>query len=437
MCASDTSPSTRAEGVAAPERIGIATPAAINNPQMDASNTSIRSSPEPVERPAACRSVIGSLGAISAPTRAPEDVKLCFAVDARSLQLSQRHPSAMLYRTGHRDVCSIAPPTVTFARKELVHEDRHDSDDHRSCRLTLTSPALATTYGSVEPIASVDVIDISPLKAQRLDVRAAFAERLLQCGIVNQMIGVLVSNKQYHDDQWSQHAYRGWSRRVLRRNQPFVRLHDHRQRSERREPRRHQGPDRQPGLRDVAKQRIPARRRQRDELRLPRQLRGAELRNASADEAIGGTLRNRRPDRSRTVRHRHQRLHAVRPRVSVTAVRSWTTSGSSRGTGGSRRVRGRIHADRQEAFRHCSRAARRFRQRLDPEPARRGVPRADSCRKPSRAAEASSGPLDSREMRSACSIDETKEARIKGFAIRWLSSGVRPNLHRATEEGRV
>jgi hypothetical protein len=57
----------------------------------------------------------------------------------------------------------------------------------------LTSPALATTYGSVEPIASVDVIDITPLRDVRLDVRAAFAERLLQCGIVNQVIEVLVS----------------------------------------------------------------------------------------------------------------------------------------------------------------------------------------------------------------------------------------------------
>ena len=61
--------------------------------------------------------------------------------------------------------------------------------------LTLSSPALATTYGSVEPIATALVINTSPLKAQRLDVRAAFAERLLQCGIVEEIVGVLVSNK--------------------------------------------------------------------------------------------------------------------------------------------------------------------------------------------------------------------------------------------------
>ena len=56
-------------------------------------------------------------------------------------------------------------------------------------------PVLATTYGSVEPIASPDVIDIGILRAQRLDVRAAFAERLLQCGIVDQVIDALSNSK--------------------------------------------------------------------------------------------------------------------------------------------------------------------------------------------------------------------------------------------------
>ena len=61
--------------------------------------------------------------------------------------------------------------------------------------LALGSPVLATTYGSVEPIATPDVIDTGILLAQRLDVRAAFAERLLQCGIVDDVIGVLRSSK--------------------------------------------------------------------------------------------------------------------------------------------------------------------------------------------------------------------------------------------------
>jgi hypothetical protein len=61
--------------------------------------------------------------------------------------------------------------------------------------LALASPALATTYGSVEPIANVDVIDTTSLRDARLDVRAAFAQRLLQCGIVNDVIAVLVSTR--------------------------------------------------------------------------------------------------------------------------------------------------------------------------------------------------------------------------------------------------
>jgi hypothetical protein len=51
--------------------------------------------------------------------------------------------------------------------------------------------ALANTYGSVEPIANPAVIDTQPLRNQPLDVREAFAERLLQCGIVTQVIDAL------------------------------------------------------------------------------------------------------------------------------------------------------------------------------------------------------------------------------------------------------
>jgi hypothetical protein len=63
--------------------------------------------------------------------------------------------------------------------------------------LALATPGLATTYGSVEPIATeavIDVIDTTPLREQSLDVRAAFAERLLQCGIVDQVIGALTAS---------------------------------------------------------------------------------------------------------------------------------------------------------------------------------------------------------------------------------------------------
>ena len=59
----------------------------------------------------------------------------------------------------------------------------------------LAIPAQASTYGSVEPIANTAVIDTTLLKEQRLDVRAAFAERLLQCGIVDQVIATLASTR--------------------------------------------------------------------------------------------------------------------------------------------------------------------------------------------------------------------------------------------------
>lgn len=57
----------------------------------------------------------------------------------------------------------------------------------------LVGTALANTYGSVEPIANPAVIDTRLLRDQTLDVREAFAERLLQCGIVTQVIDALSS----------------------------------------------------------------------------------------------------------------------------------------------------------------------------------------------------------------------------------------------------
>jgi len=58
---------------------------------------------------------------------------------------------------------------------------------------SLATGALASTFGSVEPIANPAVIDTRPLRDQPLAVRAAFAERLFQCGIVDQVIQVLSS----------------------------------------------------------------------------------------------------------------------------------------------------------------------------------------------------------------------------------------------------
>jgi len=59
----------------------------------------------------------------------------------------------------------------------------------------LSGSLQANTYGSVEPIANPAVIDTTPLRDQPLRVREAFASRLLECGIVNQVIAALSSTR--------------------------------------------------------------------------------------------------------------------------------------------------------------------------------------------------------------------------------------------------
>jgi len=60
------------------------------------------------------------------------------------------------------------------------------------------STALANTYGSVEPIANSRVIDTRPLRDLSLNVREAFAERLLECGIVDRVIEALAKSGSVH-----------------------------------------------------------------------------------------------------------------------------------------------------------------------------------------------------------------------------------------------
>lgn len=67
-----------------------------------------------------------------------------------------------------------------------------------SCVAAVLSIALgatlqANTYGSVEPVANPAVIDTRLLRDQPLRVREAFANRLLQCGIVNRVVEALSS----------------------------------------------------------------------------------------------------------------------------------------------------------------------------------------------------------------------------------------------------
>ena len=57
----------------------------------------------------------------------------------------------------------------------------------------LAANPLGNTYGSVEPIVNMAVIDTATLRDQSLDVRAAFAGRALQCGVVDDVMAVLLS----------------------------------------------------------------------------------------------------------------------------------------------------------------------------------------------------------------------------------------------------
>jgi hypothetical protein len=61
--------------------------------------------------------------------------------------------------------------------------------------IALCGTLQANKYGSVEPIANSAVIETGPLSGQPLNVREAFANRLLQCGIVNQAVEALTATR--------------------------------------------------------------------------------------------------------------------------------------------------------------------------------------------------------------------------------------------------
>jgi hypothetical protein len=57
--------------------------------------------------------------------------------------------------------------------------------------VSILGNAQANTYGSVEPIANPAVIDTGALRDTDLDVRKAFADRALECGVVEDVIQAL------------------------------------------------------------------------------------------------------------------------------------------------------------------------------------------------------------------------------------------------------
>jgi len=66
------------------------------------------------------------------------------------------------------------------------------------CSVLWLHAAQAGTNGSVEPFTSSTVLDIGLLEVQSLDVRTAFAERLLQCGVVDRVEGALSAEHITH-----------------------------------------------------------------------------------------------------------------------------------------------------------------------------------------------------------------------------------------------
>ena len=235
---------------------------------------------------------------------------------------------------------------------------------------SLSTSALASTYGSVEPIATPDVIDTGLLKAQRLDVRAAFAERLLQCGIVDEVIAVLVSTRSITTiNGLNTHIEVGAGGFFGETNPSYVFTII----------------DSGPNAASHADIKVLT-----DSLGYVLSQGSAFLLDvdqpASFDfpanyvvlnfdtppplQAVRRAVRDRRADRPESVQHRQQWLHAVRPRLPVTAVPLSRTRTSLPTTSqAAARVRRRVHADRRRSPRVVRGGRRVSGQRLGREPA--------------------------------------------------------------------
>ena len=223
--------------------------------------------------------------------------------------------------------------------------------------VSFCSTLQASKFGSVEPIANPDVIDTTLLRDQSLRVREAFATRLLQCGIVRQVEDALSSTGAITTiNDLNTHFAVGAGGFAGSTNPSFVYtvIDD--------------GPnaastddvkvlDRQPGLRAVAGKRLSARCGRSLQLRLSRELRRAEFRRAAPDRGLGGALQDGRSDRSRALRDRHERLHAVRPRLSLAAVRRARRAVHRGLRGGGRESSASSTRRSSTGRRHCSREA--------------------------------------------------------------------------------
>ena len=57
--------------------------------------------------------------------------------------------------------------------------------------LCVSSASFANTYGSVEPVPNPAVLDTSALRGADISVRIAFAERVKECGVIDEVVDVL------------------------------------------------------------------------------------------------------------------------------------------------------------------------------------------------------------------------------------------------------
>lgn len=101
--------------------------------------------------------------------------------------------------------------------------------------VSLSATLRASTYGSVEPIANSAVLDTRLLSEQPLNVRKAFATRLMECGIVSRVARVLSSTGAITTLKRPQYARRRRCGRLCRAHESLLRVHDDRRRPQRRE----------------------------------------------------------------------------------------------------------------------------------------------------------------------------------------------------------
>ena len=254
--------------------------------------------------------------------------------------------------------------------------------------VSLCNPLHANTFGSVEPIANPAVIDTAPLRDQSLEVRAAFAARLLQCGVVSQVVEALTStgaittindlNTSFAVGAggFAGHTNPAYVYTVIDDGPNAASLADVKILTDSLGYVLSQGSAFLLDADNSSSFDFPA---NYVVLNFPAP---PPLSTSAAQfETVSDELWQEDLD-LRAVRDGHQRLHAVRPGLSVAAIRR-TRRTIHRGVcQGGGNIRRRVHTDRRRQSLAIHRRRRFSRKRLDREPGRGGVPRANPVGKP-------------------------------------------------------